>query len=169
MVSVDTITALHSSVRPSALCPPLLEGFAERPGSRRLFGLGKHRRETRQSRRSLRLMQRVRLRDRDVADFGSRGVTAWPHARLGAVEGAAVDVLTFEAGAVLGRHPTRLWQLFSVVHGAGWASGADGVRVPVVARDCVLWEPHEEHESGSDEGMVVVIVQTPSPPLPDIV
>ncbi len=79
------------------------------------------------------------------------------------------STLTFEAGAVLGRHPTRLWQLFSVLHGAGWASGADGVRVPVVARECVLWEPDEEHESGSDEGMVVIVVQTPSPSLPDIV
>jgi hypothetical protein len=41
--------------------------------------------------------------------------------------------------------------------------------VQVVAGDCVLWEPEEEHESGSDDGMVVVVVQTPSPPLPDIV
>jgi hypothetical protein len=104
-----------------------------------------------------------------VADLSSQGVPAAPHARVGAVEGAAVDVLTFEAGAVLRRHPTRLWQLFSVVHGAGWASGADGVRVPVVARDCVPWEPDEEHESGSDDGMVVIVVQTPSPPLADIV
>ena len=114
-------------------------------------------------------MQRVRLTDRDVADFGSQGVTASPHARVGAVKGAAVDVVTFKPGAVLGRHPTRLWQLFSVVHGAGWACGADGVRVQVVAGDCVLWEPEEDHESGSDDGMVVVVVQTPSPPLPDIV
>lgn len=114
-------------------------------------------------------MRRVRLADRDVADFGSHGVTASTLARVGAVEGAALDVLTFEAGTVLGRHPTRLWQLFSVVHGAGWAYGADGVRVPAVARDCVLWEPGEEHKSGSEEGTVVVVVQTPSPPLPDIV
>jgi hypothetical protein len=31
----------------------------------------------------------------------------------------------------------------------------------------VLWEPGEEYESGSEEGMMVVVVQTPSPPLPD--
>jgi quercetin dioxygenase-like cupin family protein len=115
-------------------------------------------------------MRPLRLTARSVADFRSHGVTASPLARVGAVEGAAVDVLTFEAGAVLGRHPTRLWQLFAVVHGAGWASGADGMRVPIAASDCVLWEPGEEHESGSEEGMmVVVVVQTPSPPLPDIV
>lgn len=112
-------------------------------------------------------MRCLRVTARDVAAFGSHGVTASPLARVGAVEGAAVDVLTFEAGAVLGRHPTRLWQLFSVVHGGGWALGADGVRVPIVAPDCVLWEPGEEHESGSEEGMMVVVVQTPSPPLPD--
>jgi quercetin dioxygenase-like cupin family protein len=114
-------------------------------------------------------MRRLRLTHRDVADFGSHGVTASALGRVGTVEGAAVDVVTFEAGAALGRHPTRLWQLFSVVHGAGWASGGDDMRVPVVARDCVLWERGEEHESGSDDGMVVVVVQTPSPPLPDLV
>ncbi len=110
-------------------------------------------------------MRRLRLTPRDVAALGSHGVTASPLARVGAVDGAAVDVLTFEPGAVLGRHPTRLWQLFSVVHGAGSASGADGVRLPIVAPDSVLWEPGEEHESGSEEGMMVVVVQTPSPPL----
>lgn len=83
------------------------------------------------------------------------------------VDGAAVDVLAFEPGALLGRHPTKLWQLFSVVSGTGWASGADAVRESLVSGDAVLWQPDEEHETGTNEGMVAVVIQTPVPPLPD--
>jgi quercetin dioxygenase-like cupin family protein len=108
------------------------------------------------------------LTNSEVTAFGSAGVTATPRAHLSAVEGAGVDLLTFGPGALLGRHPTRLLQLFALVAGQGWACGSDGERVRLVAGDCVLWEPGEEHESGSDGGMVAVVVQTPVPPLPDI-
>jgi hypothetical protein len=33
-----------------------------------------------------------------------------------------------------------------------------------VTGDGVLWEPGEEHESGTTDGMVAVVVQTPVPP-----
>ena len=101
--------------------------------------------------------------------FGSRGVTATPHARVAAVEGAAVDLMTFAPGAVLGQHPTRLWQLFALVAGHGWVSGSAGVRVLLAAGECVVWEPGEQHESGTDDGMVALVIQTPAPPLPDLV
>ena len=113
-------------------------------------------------------MRRVRLVEQKISDFGSRGVSASAHARVGAVQGVGVDVLRFAPGAVLGRHPTRLWQLFSVLQGAGWAAGGDGVRVPLSTGDCVMWEPDEDHASGTDDGMLVVVVQTPMPPLPDV-
>ncbi len=116
----------------------------------------------------MRVVRRLALNRSEVTAFGSSGVTASPHARVEAVEGAGVDVLTFAPGALLGRHPTRLWQLFAPVAGRGWVSGSDGVRVTVVAGDCVLWEPGEEHESGTEAGMVAHVVQTPVPPLPGI-
>jgi quercetin dioxygenase-like cupin family protein len=113
-------------------------------------------------------VRRLPLTGHEVAEFGSRGVTASQLARVGAVEGAAVDVLSYEPGAWLGRHPTRLWQLFAVVAGEGWVAGADGVRAELVAGEGVIWEPGEEHESGTARGMVALVVQTPVPPLPDI-
>ncbi|MGY1834294.1 hypothetical protein ACI79P_04210 [Blastococcus sp. SYSU DS0510] len=112
-------------------------------------------------------MRRVHLSPREITAFGSRGVSMVPPARvLEPVAGFAVHVATYAAGAVLGRHETRLWQLLAVVSGDGWAAGADGVRVPLAAGDAVLWEPGELHESGSDGGFVAVVVECPVAPVP---
>jgi quercetin dioxygenase-like cupin family protein len=113
-------------------------------------------------------MRRISVDDKRVEAFGSVGVAAAAVARLGRVDGAGVDVLTFGPGGLLGRHPTRLWQLFLLVSGTGWVSGSDGIHERLLPGDAVLWRPGEEHESGTDDGMVAVVVQTPVSPLPDV-
>jgi quercetin dioxygenase-like cupin family protein len=70
-----------------------------------------------------------------------------------------VTVATFEPGGTIGAHPTTLPQLFHVVDGHGWVSGADGEKVQIVAGEHVVWQALEDHASGSHDGMVVVIVQ----------
>jgi quercetin dioxygenase-like cupin family protein len=65
-------------------------------------------------------------------------------------------------GGMVGRHPAGPHQLFAVVSGSGWVSGADGEREPVSGGDVVVWEPGEEHESGSDEGMRALVVEAES-------
>ncbi|MCF6745728.1 hypothetical protein E9529_15890 [Blastococcus sp. KM273128] len=113
-------------------------------------------------------MRRVHLSPREITAFGSHGVTMVSPGRVrGPVPGFGVHLATFAAGAVVGRHETRLWQLLAVVSGGGWAAGADGVRVPLAAGDAVLWQPGELHESGSDAGMVAVLVESPVVPVPD--
>ncbi len=109
-------------------------------------------------------MRGVELPDEPMTHFASDGVLHRPLARvLGTLDGFAVDVQTVAAG---GRHPTRLWQLFTVVSGEGWVSGADGRAEPIRAGEAVLWEPDEDHESGSHTGMVAVVVQTAVVPSP---
>jgi quercetin dioxygenase-like cupin family protein len=68
-------------------------------------------------------------------------------------------VIELEAGGIVGRHPAASAQLFVVVGGSGWVSGADDLRIQISAGEAVLWEPGEEHESGSDEGMTVLVVE----------
>jgi quercetin dioxygenase-like cupin family protein len=53
-------------------------------------------------------------------------------------------------------------QLFVVVRGSGWVSGRDGQREAISAGEAVLWEPGEEHESGSDEGMTALVLEAES-------
>ena len=70
--------------------------------------------------------------------------------------------MLISAGGGLGRHPAASDQLFLVVEGKGWVSGSDGERLPIEAGEGVIWIDNEEHESGSDSGMTVVIVQSNS-------
>ena len=62
-------------------------------------------------------------------------------------------------GGVVGFHEATVPQLFCVVVGSGWVTGADRARVPVAALDAAFWEAGEWHESGSDEGMTAVVLE----------
>lgn len=73
---------------------------------------------------------------------------------------AHVVVIEIGPGGVVARHPAVVVQLFVVVRGSGWVSGADGERRPIGAGEAVLWEQGEEHESGSDEGMTALVVES---------
>jgi hypothetical protein len=92
-----------------------------------------------------------------IERFGSRGAS---HLGGAAFDGAGgVAFLTLTPGGHLGRHPTVLAQLFCVVTGSGWVAGDDGRRHALAVGQAALWEPGEEHESGSDEGMTVVVLE----------
>lgn len=86
-------------------------------------------------------------------------------ARVTAAGELRAHVAQVAPGGLLGRHPTRLWQLFCVVSGSGWVAGQDEQQQPITTGQAVLWAPGESHESGSSTGMVAVIVQS-SEPLP---
>jgi quercetin dioxygenase-like cupin family protein len=96
---------------------------------------------------------------------GEREVTApgSVSARVTRLSGEAhVVVIQVGQGGVVARHPAGMAQLFSVVLGSGWVSGADGEREPITAGESVLWEAGEEHESGSEDGMTVLVVEAES-------
>jgi quercetin dioxygenase-like cupin family protein len=71
-------------------------------------------------------------------------------------------VIEIGPGGVVGRHPAVVPQLFVVVRGSGWVSGADGGREAIGAGEAVLWDHGEEHESGSEEGMTALVVEAES-------
>ena len=97
---------------------------------------------------------------RTVDRWASHGVEIGGVARYGASDGTGVALARFVPGSVLGRHPTRSWQLFAVVAGSGWVAGDDGERRPLAEGEAALWTPGEEHESGSEAGMTVCIVES---------
>ncbi len=66
-------------------------------------------------------------------------------------------------GGFIPRHPATGPQLFAVVEGSGWVSGDDGARLPIKAGQAALWEPGELHESATDKGMRVIIVECENP------
>jgi hypothetical protein len=48
------------------------------------------------------------------------------------------------------------------MEGNGWVSGVDGRRVPIRAGQAAFWEDGEPHESGTDKGMRVIVVECDS-------
>ncbi len=102
---------------------------------------------------------------RRVELSGERPLTA-PRSLNAAVRRLAAEanvvVREVEPGGIVGRHPAGAIQLFAVVRGSGWVSDGDGERAPIQIGAAVSWELGEEHESGSDEGMTVLVVEAES-------
>jgi len=103
-------------------------------------------------------MRRVELRgEREVTAPGSLSARVRRLARE-----AHVVVIEIGPGGVVARHPAVVAQLFVVVRGSGWVSGADGEHQEIRAGEAVLWGAGEEHESGSEEGMTALVVEAES-------
>ena len=70
-----------------------------------------------------------------------------------------VYAVHFGPNGIIGTHPTGFCQLFLVVQGEGWATGADGTRVQLSPGHGVFFERGESHSKGGDAGMMAIMVQ----------
>lgn len=70
-----------------------------------------------------------------------------------------VGCMHLEPGGRVGAHPATTRQLFLVVRGAGWVRGPEPERTAIVADQAAFWESGEEHESGSETGMVALVIE----------
>ena len=70
-----------------------------------------------------------------------------------------VQILHLARGGLVGRHRAGLPQLFAVVTGSGWVSGGDGQRRQIKTGQAAVWEPDEEHDVGSNDGLMAVCVE----------
>ena len=95
--------------------------------------------------------------EQSVEAHGSSGYTMRGVIRS---EQAHVAVAILAPGGTIGRHAAAVPQLFVVVEGSGWVAGDNAEQVEVAAGDAVLWDADEEHEAGTDEGMVSLVVES---------
>lgn len=110
-------------------------------------------------------MEWVSLGQGEVTEHGSSGLHMVEAARIAAPETFRVYIADVEAGGLLGMHPTRYWQLFCVIEGSGWVRLEGEDRQSIRARQAVLWQPGEVHESGSETGMTVLqVISSLKPP-----
>jgi GrpB-like predicted nucleotidyltransferase (UPF0157 family) len=91
-----------------------------------------------------------------ISHFGSQF-------RIGPLTGrdarVRVQIMYLGPDGRIGRHPTQAQQLFAVVSGRGWVSGADGARREIGPGYAALWDPGEEHESGTDQGLTAICIE----------
>lgn len=67
--------------------------------------------------------------------------------------------MSFGPDGLLEMHPTGVDQLFCVVEGSGWVRVEDGPTQALTSGQAAVWRTGEIHESGSDDGMEVIIIQ----------
>ena len=62
---------------------------------------------------------------------------------------------------LLGRHTQSLAadQLFVVVQGSGWVRGEEAERTVIEPGTAAFWTAEEWHESGSETGMMAIVVE----------
>jgi quercetin dioxygenase-like cupin family protein len=103
---------------------------------------------------------------RPIEAFGSQALSQLWLARLEPGPAIRVSVMHLGPGGSVGYHQAGPPQLFAVVQGAGWVTGEGEAetreRVPIVAGQAAFWEAGEWHESGSEAGMMVIVVEAES-------
>ena len=72
---------------------------------------------------------------------------------------ARVEVIRMPPGGSIGRHPASASQLFAVVVGSVWVSGADGVGRTIEPGYGALWAAGEDHEAHSPSGATAVCIE----------
>lgn len=70
------------------------------------------------------------------------------------------------AGGSVGHHETLGEQLFIVVSGSGWVRGESAQRYAIHTGQAAYWREGEWHESGSESGMTVMIIESDRLQLP---
>ncbi|PLT29613.1 cupin domain-containing protein [Peribacillus deserti] len=77
-------------------------------------------------------------------------------------EFASIGCMYVEPGGVIGFHEAPIPQLFLVVGGEGWVTGADRQQIAIKKGDAVFWNAGEWHESGSGTGMDAIVIESGS-------
>jgi len=94
---------------------------------------------------------------RPLTEFGSHDVVITPIMRTKV--GMQAAVMHIQPGGVVAYHPATWPQLFMIVQGEGWVRGTEPEHTPIAAGQAAFWVPGENHESGSETGMVAVVLE----------
>ena len=114
----------------------------------------------------MQIIEFSRSRARPIELFGSISASS---VRLADGSGEVhVYCVYFGPGGSIGEHPTGFGQLFLVMDGSGWVTGADGSRVTLSAGQGAFFENGERHSKGSDHGMTALMVQVSTLQPPEI-
>jgi len=104
--------------------------------------------------RRMRIVEVNAIQPRAVEKFGSRRFT------VGILcPDAYVTAATLEADGIIGRHSADVDQCLLVIEGRAFVSGADGSTVEITAGQAALWLAGEHHETRTDNGARLLIVE----------
>ena len=94
---------------------------------------------------------------KNIEAYGSSGFTLSKIARL---PGESDIKCAYLPKGIIGYHQAAQDQLFLVVQGEGWVRGeSPETRRPIQAGQAAFWEAGEWHESGTETGMVAILIE----------
>lgn len=70
-----------------------------------------------------------------------------------------ISSVYIQPGGKIGYHQAVTPQLFLLVQGEGWVKGEIDETLAVQEGQAIFWEQGEWHESGSEKGMIAVIIE----------
>jgi quercetin dioxygenase-like cupin family protein len=73
---------------------------------------------------------------------------------------AHIGCMHLGPNGVVGYHQAVVPQLFLVVQGEGWVRGEEEERTPLHAGQAAFWQAGEWHESGTETGMMVIVIES---------
>ena len=94
---------------------------------------------------------------RPITAFDSVNVVITPIQR--ALREVQIGCLHIEPQGRVGYHQAVGPQLFLVVQGNGWVRAERKERTPISAGMAAFWSDGEWHESGSESGMTVIVIE----------
>lgn len=74
-------------------------------------------------------------------------------------EEAVIHCAYLDPAGVIGYHQATVPQLFLVVQGEGWLRSETSDRISIHAGQAAYWDKNEWHESGTETGMVAMIIE----------
>jgi gentisate 1,2-dioxygenase len=92
----------------------------------------------------------------NIDQYESTGFVISKIARL--FEEAVVNCAYLSPNSVIGYHQTTDHQLFLVVQGKGWVRDEKSERTPIKAGQAAYWMKNEWHESGTETGLIVILI-----------
>ena len=92
-----------------------------------------------------------------IDSYGSSGFIISRIAHL--LDEATIHCAFLDANGLIGYHRAATSQLFLVVQGEGWVRGESAHKTSIKAGQAAYWNKSEWHESGTEPGMVAIIIE----------
>jgi hypothetical protein len=94
---------------------------------------------------------------KSIEAYGSSGFVISKVVHL--FEETDVKCAYLSSNGIIGYHQTTKDQLFVVIQGEGWVRGESPEKHPIKAGQAAFWEEGEWHESGTETGMTVILIE----------
>ncbi len=98
---------------------------------------------------------------REIKEYNSSSVFISPILQI--EQDAVIHLMSFDPQGIIGSHQARGPQVLLIIRGEGWVRSENSESISVTIGEAVIWDVGEWHESGSEGGMVALVIESTIP------